>query len=136
MRARIVVVRSNPSSVIGFPDFLEDNWQTNSFLPLRIDCSALFYWYDCDMSGFSEKTVDHLLESDSFASNFCWIGLIRVNSQFITCQDVIDVFRSTAIVFLDHFFPPLGTSLFLSDGQIVWNPTLTIFFDSQLFIQY
>ena len=27
MRARIVVVKSNPSSEVGFLDFLEDNWQ-------------------------------------------------------------------------------------------------------------
>ena len=29
MRARIVVMKSDPSSAIGFPDFLEDNCQTN-----------------------------------------------------------------------------------------------------------
>ena len=27
MRARIVVVKSDPASMIGFPDFLENNWQ-------------------------------------------------------------------------------------------------------------
>ena len=42
MRARIVVVKSDPSLAVGFPDFLEDNWQTNGCVPLRIDCSALF----------------------------------------------------------------------------------------------
>ena len=126
---------------VGFPDFLEDNWQTNGCVPLRIDCSALFLWYDCDMSSFSEKTGDHLLGSDSCASNFCWIwlilrdpysrvlftfGLIRVNPLFITCHDVIDVFQSTAIVFLEHFLRPICTS----DWQIVWDPTRTNFFDS------
>ena len=68
---------------------------------------------------FRKKTGYHLLETASCASNFCgiWLilkqaytrllftfGLIRVNSQFITCHDVIDVFRSTAIVFLEHVF--------------------------------
>ena len=33
VRARIAV---------DLPDFLEDNWQSNGFLPLRINCSALF----------------------------------------------------------------------------------------------
>ena len=62
--------------------------------------------------------------------NFCWIwlilkhpysrllftfGLICVNPQFITCHDVIDVFRSTAIVFSEHFFRPIYMNLFLSD---------------------
>ena len=27
MRARIIVVKSDPFSAVGFPDFLEDNWQ-------------------------------------------------------------------------------------------------------------
>ena len=70
MRARIVVVKSDPSLTLGFPDFLEDNWQTNGCVPLRIDCSALFKWYGCDMSSFSKKTGDHLLGSASYASEF------------------------------------------------------------------
>ena len=41
MRARIVVVKSNPSSAVGFPDFLEDNWQTNGCVALRIDDRAV-----------------------------------------------------------------------------------------------
>ena len=31
MGARIVVVKSDSASVVGFPDFLEDNWQTNGY---------------------------------------------------------------------------------------------------------
>ena len=42
VRARIVVVKSDPSSAVDLTDFLEDNWQTNGCVPLRIDCSALF----------------------------------------------------------------------------------------------
>ena len=42
VRARIVVMKSDPSSAVGFPDFWEDNWKTNGCLLLRIDCSALF----------------------------------------------------------------------------------------------
>ena len=91
------------------------------------------------MSSFSEKTGDHLLGSASWASNFCWIclilkhpysrllftfGLIRVNPWFITCHDVIDMFQSTAIVFLEHLF------------RIVWVLMRTNFFDSQMFMQY
>ena len=55
VRAHIIVMKSDPSLAVGFPDFLEDNWQTNGCIPLRIDCSALFQWYDCDMSSFYEK---------------------------------------------------------------------------------
>ena len=109
-------------------------------------------FYDCDMSSFFEKTGDHLLGSASCASKFCWIwlilkhlysrllftfGLIYVNLRFIVCANVIDVFRSTAIVFLEHFFWPIDTSsFFLSDWQIVWHPTRTNFFYRQMFIQY
>ena len=42
VRPRIVVVKSDPSSAVGFPDFLEENWKTNGCVSLRIDCSALF----------------------------------------------------------------------------------------------
>ena len=42
VRARVVVIKSDPSSVVDFPDFFEDNWQTNACVPLKIDCSALF----------------------------------------------------------------------------------------------
>ena len=42
VRARIVVVKSDASLAVGFPDFLEDNWQTNDCVALRIDYFALF----------------------------------------------------------------------------------------------
>ena len=42
VRTRIVVVKSDPSSAVGFPDFLKDNWQKNGCVALRIDCSVLF----------------------------------------------------------------------------------------------
>ena len=73
------------------------------------------------------KTGDHLIGRASYASNFCWIQLIlkhpysrllftlrpiRVNPRFITCYVVIDVFRSTAIVVLEHFFLLIDASLF------------------------
>ena len=34
VRVRIVVVKSDPSSAVGFPDFLEDNWQTITTCPV------------------------------------------------------------------------------------------------------
>ena len=42
MTARIVVVKSDPSSAVDYPDFLEDNWETNGCVPLKIDYPALF----------------------------------------------------------------------------------------------
>ena len=128
----------------GFPDFLEDNWKTNSCVPLKIDCSALFYWYECNMSSFSEKTGDHLLGSTSYASNFCWIwlilkhpysrllftfGLIRLNPRFITCHDVIDVFEVPWWYFWSISFDQSTRPCFSNGWQIVWDPTRIIFFD-------
>lgn len=93
------------------------------------------------------KKANHLLESTSCVNNFCWIRLIlknpysrllflfrliRVNPLFITCHDVINLFRSTAIDFFLHFFRPIDTSLFLSVWQ---DPTGTNFCYSQMFIQ-
>ena len=133
VRARIVVVNSGPSAAVGFPDFLEDNWQTNGCVPLRID------WW----------TGDYLLGSASCASNFCWIWLILkhpysrllfifrlicVNLRFIMCHDVIDEFRSID-EFLEHFFRPIDTNLFLSDWQHLWDSTWIDFFGSQMFKQ-
>ena len=75
---------------------------------------------------FPKKTGNHLLGSASCSSNFCsiWLilkhpyslllftfGFIRVNPRFITCHDVINVFRSIANVFLEHFFRPIDTNL-------------------------
>ena len=83
---------------------------------------------------FPKKTGDHLLGNALCVSNFCWIEnwstytvdcciCILVNPRFITCHDVIDMFRSTVIVFFEHLFRPIETSLFLSDWQIVWDST-------------
>lgn len=69
---------------------------------------------------FFRKNSDHLLGSASCANNFCGIWrifkhpysrqlstctfrLIRINVRLITCRDIIDVLRSTALVFLEHF---------------------------------
>ena len=90
---------------------------------------------------FPKKTGDHLLRSALCLKHlYSWLlfifGLLDVNPRFITCHDVTDVFRSTAIVFLEHFFRRIDTSLFFSDWKIVWDPTRTNFFDSQMFMQY
>ena len=91
------------------------------------------------MSSFPEKTDDHLLRSASCASNFwiylilkthtvdCCLLLIRVNPRFITCHDVvIDVFQSTPIEFLKHFFRPINASQFFE--RLTNCPMRTHFF--------
>ena len=118
MRARIVVVKSDPSSALGLPDVLDDKKQMvvyHSELTV-LPCSSVTI-VTCPV--FFEKTGNHLLGSASCASNFycIWLilkhpysrllftfGLTYVNLRFITCYDVIDVFRSTAIgIFIKCF---------------------------------
>ena len=38
----LVVMKRDPSSAVGFPNFLEDNKQANGYVSRRIDCFALF----------------------------------------------------------------------------------------------
>ena len=126
VRARIVVVKSNLSSAVGFPDSLEDNWQTNGCIPLELIVLRCSNDTIATCPVFPKKQAFICLEVlRAWATFLDWLilkhpysqlrftfGLIRVNPQFITCHDVIDVFRSTAIVFLEHFFRPIDTSLF------------------------
>ena len=51
-----------------------------------------------------------------------------VNPRFITCHDVIDVFRSTAIVVLEHFFRPIDTILFWAIDKLCGIQCEQIFF--------
>ena len=90
-------------------------------------------------SGITEETSNHLLGSTAWTNNFCWfrfilkylnsgllfiIGLIRIDPCFVPNNDVVDQIWPTSIEFLEHFFAPFNTSLFLSFGQIVWDPTI------------
>ena len=100
---------------LGFPDFLKDNRETNCCVPLQIYYTILH----CSSGMVATCPIFPKILATIFfrsANNFCWIrlilkhpysrllftfGLIRVNPRFITCHDVIDVFRSTAIVFFN-----------------------------------
>lgn len=89
----------------------------NGCVPLRIDYFELLKWYDCDMS----MCLEVLRARATFVR-------LRENLRFITCHDYIDVFRNAAIVFSEHFFRTVDTSLLLSDWQSVWDPMRTKYF--------
>ena len=74
----------------------------------------MFKWKRLHMISFAEETGDHLLRSASTKNNFRWIwlvfedphggflfwfGLIRIDPWFVRCDDLINVFWSTTIVF-------------------------------------
>ena len=124
VRARIVVVKSDLNSAVGFPNFLEDNW--------------LVYHSELTVQGCSTDAIATCpvfpKKQASCASNFCWIwlflkhlysrlrftfGLIGVDPWFITSHDVIDVFRSISFVVLENFFRPIDMSLFF-ERLIIW----------------
>ena len=79
------------------------------------------------MTTFAEETGHHLLRSDFFPNNCRWIWLvfenphggllfcfvlIRIEPWFVTCDNLINVFWGTAIVFSQHFYTPIDTNLF------------------------
>ena len=112
VRARLVVVKSDPSSAAGFLI----SWNSTGKQMVVYHSQLTLLRYSNGTNAKEEKKGDHLLGSASCASNFCWIWLIlkypysrllfarnlwfiRVNPRFITSHDIIDVFRRTAIVF-------------------------------------
>ena len=91
------------------------------------NASSQIYYLQQWVSFFNEKNRWSFAWKCFVASNFCWIwlilkhpysqllftfGLIRVNPLFITYHDVIDVFHSTANVFLEHFFRQIAAGRF------------------------
>ena len=106
---------------------LEEFRQINCFVPLRIDRPTMLKWNSCHFTSFAEETGGRLLRNVSSRSNFRWIwlvleypyggllfcfGLIRIDTWFVVCDDPVNVFWSTAIVFFQYFYAPIDTSLF------------------------
>lgn len=89
MIARIVVVKSDASSAVDFPDFLKDNRETNCCVPLRITVLRCFSGMVATCQAFPEPFAGECVVRES---------TFRINSRFITYHDAIDVFMSTAIV--------------------------------------
>lgn len=122
--------------------FFKDFWQTNSYVPFRIDCSTILLRH-CNYSYmpiYPKKIKDNLLQSASYANNFSWVWLNLKNpcswllfnfslkhiDLFITCiHHVIHSFWCTTILFFEHFFAPIDTRIFLSDCQSMQNTTCT-----------
>ena len=115
VRARIVMmIRHNDSiSLVRFSNCCEDFRQTNCDAPLRIDRPTMLKWKSRHMTSFAKETGHHLLQSASSTNNFRWIwpvfedphgglwfcfGLLRIDPWFVTCDDLIKVFWSTALV--------------------------------------
>ena len=76
VRARIVMVHNDSSSLVRFSNFSEDFRQTNGGVPLRIDRPMLLKRNSRHMTSFAEETGDHLLRSASSKNNFRWIWLV------------------------------------------------------------
>ena len=104
VRARIVMVNNDSSSLVRLSNFSEDFRQITSGVPLRIHRPTMLKWSSRHMTSVTEKTGDHLLQSASSRNNIRWLwlvfedphgglllgfGLIRTAPRFVTCDDLI-----------------------------------------------
>ena len=150
-RARIVMVNNDSSSLVRFSNFAEVLRQTNCGVPLRIDRPTMLKRNSYHMTSLAEETGHYFLRSDFTTNNLRWIwlgfrnphggllpyfALIRTYPWFVTCDDHVNVFWGTAIVFFQHSFTPIDTNLFLIDCLIVRYPTRTNIFYGKVFMQY
>ena len=71
VRARIVMLNNDLSSLVRFSNFSEDFCG----VPLRIDRPTMLKWNRRHMIGFAEEIGDHLLGSPSSTNNLRWIWL-------------------------------------------------------------
>ena len=111
------MVNNDSSSLVRFSNFSEDFRQTNCGVPLRIDRPTMLKWNSRHMTSFEEER-GHQLWSASSTNNFRWVwlvfedpydgllfcfGVICIDPRFVTCDNFINVFWSTAIVFFPTF---------------------------------
>ena len=61
VRARIVMVNNDSTSVVRFSNFSDDFKQTNCSVPLRIERPTMLKWNSRHLTNFGEETADHLL---------------------------------------------------------------------------
>ena len=83
LKARIVMVNNDPSSLVLFSNFCED--LTNYGVPLRIDRPKMLKCNSRHMTSFDEETGAHLLRSASFTNNFRWIWLVFEDTHMVDC---------------------------------------------------
>ena len=125
VRARIIVVKSDPSSAVGFPVFLEDNWQKNGWWITQ-------NWLICVVLVVRLRNVQFFRKNNR---SFAWKCFVREELLLDLAHLEIPI-QSTAVYFRAHtlkstihhlsrchrrsfhFFPPICTRL-LSDWQIV-----------------
>ena len=82
VRARIVIVNNDSSSLLRFSTYCEDFRQTNCGVPLRIDRPTMLKWNCRHMTSFAEEIGDHLLRSASSTNNVRWIWLVFEDSHY------------------------------------------------------
>ena len=119
------MVHNDSSALVRFSNFCEDFRPTNCGVSLRIDRPTIIKWNSHHMTSFADETGDHLLRGASSTNNFrcIWVvfkdphgrllfcfGLIRTDPWFVTCDDLINVFWSSAIVIFQRFLTPMDTN--------------------------
>ena len=122
--------------------------QRNCGVQLRIDRVTLLKWNSRYLTSLVEETGDHLFRSVFSTNNSRWIWLvfegphggllfcfelIRIDPWFVTCDDLINVFWSTAIVFFQQFYASIDKSLFWAIARFSENKS---FFTARPFMLY
>ena len=142
------MVKNDSSSLVRFSNFSEHFRQINYGVPLRIgDAQAELSPHDQFCRRNSRPSASKCFFHKQLSLDLTWaqvthgglllcFGLIRTDSWFVSCDDLINVFSSSAIVFFQHFFTPIDTNLFLSDCQIVRNTTRINIFYGHVLMQY
>ena len=95
VRARIVVVKSDPSSAVGFPYFLKNNCKQmivyySEFTVLR--CSNGM-GATCPVFPKKQATICLDILEHSYSRLLFTFGLVSENTRLVTCNDVKDVFH-------------------------------------------
>ena len=133
MRARIVMVNNDSSSLIHFSDFYEDFRQTNCGVPLRIGRPTLLKKNSRHMTSIAAETGDHLLRS-VFSLDLARLQrptrstvlLFRAHTHGSMIHQLQRSYKRLLLHhdrICQHFFTPIDTNLFLSDCQIVRDAT-------------
>ena len=97
-------------------------------------------------TSFAQETGQHMLRSAYSTNNSRWIwlvfedphdgqlfsvGLIRTNSWFFNCDNLINVFWGSAIVFFQHFNTPIDTKLFWAFVKLCGIQREQVFFTAR-----
>ena len=85
VRACLVMLNKDSSSLVRFWNYSEDLRQTNSDVSLRIDRATMLKWNCCHLTSFVEEIGDQLLRSAASTNNFHWFVSVSKTHTLDSC---------------------------------------------------